>query len=83
MGHGTITWLDCSTYEGDVCNGIRHGAGIFRSNKTCTVYRGQWHKGQRHGKVRKNMSHVFAEFLKRISLNLVHNLIVIGDNVLQ
>ncbi|XP_026771523.3 radial spoke head 10 homolog B isoform X2 [Pangasianodon hypophthalmus] len=50
MGHGTYTWLDCSTYEGEVCNGICHGTGTYKSAKTCTVYRGQWHKGQRHGK---------------------------------
>ncbi|XP_060795716.1 radial spoke head 10 homolog B [Neoarius graeffei] len=50
MGHGTYTWLDCSTYEGDICNGIRHGTGTYKSPKTCTVYRGQWNKGQRYGK---------------------------------
>lgn len=59
MGHGTYTWLDCSTYEGDICNGIRHGTGTYKSPKTCTVYRGQWNKGQRYGKVGKNMSKEF------------------------
>ncbi|XP_053496261.1 radial spoke head 10 homolog B isoform X1 [Ictalurus furcatus] len=50
MGHGIYTWLDCSTYEGEVCNGICHGTGTYISPKTSTIYRGQWHKGKRHGK---------------------------------
>ncbi|KAF4085230.1 hypothetical protein AMELA_G00114530 [Ameiurus melas] len=50
MGHGTYTWFDCSTYEGEVCNGICHGTGTYKSPKTSTIYRGQWHKGKRHGK---------------------------------
>ncbi|XP_026993526.2 radial spoke head 10 homolog B isoform X2 [Tachysurus fulvidraco] len=50
MGHGMYTWLDGSTYEGEVYNGICHGTGKYKSAKTCTTYRGQWHKGKRHGK---------------------------------
>ncbi|KAI5623152.1 radial spoke head 10-like B, partial [Silurus asotus] len=50
MGHGTYTWLDSSTYEGEVCNGICHGTGTYKSAKTRTIYKGQWHKGKRHGK---------------------------------
>lgn len=57
------TWLDGSTYEGEVYNGIRHGTGKYKSAKTCTTYRGQWHKGKRHGKVGKNISCVnFLDF---------------------
>lgn len=83
MGHGTYRWLDRSTYEGEVSNGLRHGTGTYKSVKTGTVYRGQWHKGQRHGKVGKIMPNDF-NFLSRCTfLNLICYLIDTGDNVLQ
>ncbi|RXN04557.1 radial spoke head 10 -like protein [Labeo rohita] len=49
MGHGTYTWLDSSTYEGEVHKGVRHGVGIYKCAKTKTVYRGQWYLGKRQG----------------------------------
>ncbi|KAL7869040.1 hypothetical protein AOLI_G00130280 [Acnodon oligacanthus] len=50
MGHGTYSWTDGSTYEGEVCYGIRHGIGNYKCAKTSSVYKGQWHRGKRHGK---------------------------------
>lgn len=51
MGHGTYTWLDGSTYEGEVHQGVRHGLGMYKCFKTSTVYRGQWDLGKRQGQV--------------------------------
>lgn len=51
MGHGTYTWLDGSTYEGEVHKGVRHGVGVYTCAKTSTVYRGQWYLGKRQGQV--------------------------------
>lgn len=51
MGHGTYTWLDGSTYEGEIHQGIRHGVGMYKCFKTSTVYRGQWYLGKRQGQV--------------------------------
>ncbi|XP_030196396.1 radial spoke head 10 homolog B isoform X1 [Gadus morhua] len=50
MGHGKYTWLDGSSYEGDIYNAIRHGIGAHRCANTPLLYRGQWHRGKRHGK---------------------------------
>ncbi|CAL8302119.1 unnamed protein product [Lota lota] len=50
MGYGKYTWLDGSSYEGDICNAIRHGIGTHRCANTPVLYRGQWHRGKRHGK---------------------------------
>ncbi|CAM4608507.1 unnamed protein product [Leuciscus chuanchicus] len=49
MGHGTYTWLNGSTYEGDIYQGIRHGVGVYTCSRTSTVYRGQWYLGKRQG----------------------------------
>lgn len=51
MGHGTYTWLDGSTYEGQVHKGVRRGVGVYKCAKTSTVYRGQWYLGKRQGQV--------------------------------
>ncbi|KAM4715130.1 radial spoke head 10 homolog B [Anableps anableps] len=50
MGQGTYTWLDGSTYVGDVCRGIRQGMGTYECARHGVSYRGQWHRGKRHGK---------------------------------
>ncbi|KAK0147135.1 Radial spoke head 10 B [Merluccius polli] len=50
MGHGKYTWLDGSSYEGDIYNGIRHGIGTHRCAVSPVLYRGQWHRGKRQGK---------------------------------
>ncbi|TRZ04497.1 hypothetical protein DNTS_027560, partial [Danionella cerebrum] len=50
MGTGTYTWLDGSTYEGEVKQGLRHGFGTHKCAKTLAVYRGQWYLGKRQGK---------------------------------
>uniref|UniRef100_A0A3Q4AHB1 Radial spoke head 10 homolog B n=1 Tax=Mola mola TaxID=94237 RepID=A0A3Q4AHB1_MOLML len=48
-GRGTYTWLDGSSYEGEVHNGIRHGTGTYKCAKTSVSYTGQWDQGKRHG----------------------------------
>ncbi|XP_071402286.1 radial spoke head 10 homolog B [Centroberyx affinis] len=50
MGHGRYSWLDGSCYEGDMFNAIRHGTGTYTCADKSVVYRGQWHRGKRHGK---------------------------------
>lgn len=51
MGQGTYTWMDGSSYEGEVYNGIRHGTGTYTCAKNGVSYTGQWDRGKRHGKV--------------------------------
>ncbi|XP_043854404.1 LOW QUALITY PROTEIN: radial spoke head 10 homolog B2 [Dromiciops gliroides] len=50
MYHGTYTWPDGSTYEGEVTNGVRHGFGMFKCSTQPISYIGQWCHGKRHGK---------------------------------
>uniref|UniRef100_A0A3B5MW23 Uncharacterized protein n=1 Tax=Xiphophorus couchianus TaxID=32473 RepID=A0A3B5MW23_9TELE len=51
MGQGTFTWLDGSTYTGDISRGIRHGRGTYKCPRTGMSYSGQWDHSKRHGKV--------------------------------
>ncbi|XP_051925629.1 radial spoke head 10 homolog B isoform X4 [Hippocampus zosterae] len=48
MGQGKYIWSDGSSYEGDVCNGVRHGNGTYKSGNA--TYKGQWNHSKRHGK---------------------------------
>ena len=41
----------CSTYVGDVVDGLRHGVGTFVDTNGKLSYTGEWHLGKRHGKV--------------------------------
>uniref|UniRef100_A0A3B3U8D4 Uncharacterized protein n=1 Tax=Poecilia latipinna TaxID=48699 RepID=A0A3B3U8D4_9TELE len=41
-GQGTFTWLDGSTYTGDISRGIRHGMGTYKCPRTGMSYSGQW-----------------------------------------
>jgi len=84
MGHGTYTWLDGSTYEGELHQGVRHGVGVFKCFKTSTVYRGQWHLGKRQGQVC-----AYTHLLSQLSLRAFNNIyldwcpvMVTGGNVL-
>ena len=40
-----------STYEGDVVNGVRHGAGVLHAVSIGITYSGDWIMGKQHGKV--------------------------------
>lgn len=51
MNHGVYTWLDGSTYEGEVTNGLRNGFGMFKCSTQPVSYVGHWCHGKRHGKV--------------------------------
>lgn len=52
MGQGKYIWPDGSSYEGDVCNGVRHGNGTYKSGNA--TYKGQWNHSKRHGKVTRD-----------------------------
>lgn len=41
----------CSTYEGDVVNGVRHGVGVLHAVSLGITYSGDWVMGKQHGKV--------------------------------
>ena len=41
----------CSTYEGDVVNGLRHGVGELHAVSLGLSYNGDWVSGKQHGKV--------------------------------
>jgi len=41
----------CSTYEGDVVSGMRHGVGMLHSVSLGVTYSGDWVMGKQHGKV--------------------------------
>lgn len=49
MSHGFSTV--CSSYDGDVLNGLRHGIGTFVDKDGKLIYTGEWEQGKRHGKV--------------------------------
>eukprot|EP00831_Metopus_contortus_P033147 TRINITY_DN2662_c0_g1_i1.p1 TRINITY_DN2662_c0_g1~~TRINITY_DN2662_c0_g1_i1.p1 ORF type:complete len:450 (+),score=92.30 TRINITY_DN2662_c0_g1_i1:3-1352(+) len=49
-GYGKYKWKDCTTYKGNVKNGIRHGVGVFKNPKEGYMYDGEWKHGLRHGK---------------------------------
>jgi len=48
----------CSTYEGDVVNGVRHGIGVLHSVGLGITYSGQWVYGKQHGRVRNGTAFV-------------------------
>ena len=41
----------CSSYDGDVYEGMRHGFGVFRCKNNKMSYHGDWALGKKHGKV--------------------------------
>ena len=43
---GKITYLDGSVYEGEVCDGLRHGQGTLTDKDGTVVYSGQWKEGE-------------------------------------
>jgi len=47
-GHGTLTWPDGQTYEGEFSQDKRNGHGLLTwpSGKS---YNGQWAEGRQHG----------------------------------
>lgn len=57
-GKGTYTWPDGSSYEGEVCGGVRHGTGTYRGELDAASYTGQWAQGKRHGQVRPTRPHL-------------------------
>ncbi|KAB1263194.1 Radial spoke head 10-like protein B [Camelus dromedarius] len=50
MNHGIYTWLDGSTYEGEVLNSMRNGFGTFKCGTQPVSYIGHQCHGKRHGK---------------------------------
>ena len=47
----SLCFMYCSTYEGDVVQGKRHGHGTFRWKDNTMSYTGDWVQGLRTGKV--------------------------------
>ena len=48
-GKGEYTWVDGSTYFGEVKNGMRHGTGRYINPSEGVEYEGQWTNGLRQG----------------------------------
>lgn len=49
-GKGKMILPDLSYYEGDFCDGIFNGTGVFCMMDTAMIYSGDWKAGQKHGK---------------------------------
>ena len=46
-GRGIYRWVDGSTYDGPVTNGLRNGAGGLFKCSSGQVYEGEWLHGKR------------------------------------
>lgn len=83
MGQGTYTWPDGNTYDGEVCNCLRHGIGTYKSSKNSVVYTGQWGLGKRHGTVRfTHVRQVYVSACFSSVLNAGSHILQPGTDVL-
>jgi hypothetical protein len=48
-GPGTVKWSNGDVYTGDFKGGLRHGKGVFISEKGAHKYEGSWKNSLKHG----------------------------------